>query len=84
MMFALAKWIAHCPPPALPSASPAGEANHLLWIADSTQPDLASKPVDQAEALTLREQQQQIEVCLCVVVVVVGGGALAGSGSSDL
>lgn len=41
---------------------PAGEAGHLLWVRDPSQPDLASQPADMAEALTLREQQQQIEV----------------------
>lgn len=49
----------HPLPPSLP---PAGEAGHLLWVRDPTQPDLASEPTDQAEALTLREQQQQLEV----------------------
>ncbi|EFN52544.1 hypothetical protein CHLNCDRAFT_26745 [Chlorella variabilis] len=39
------------------------EAGHLLWVCDPSQPDLASRPTDQAEALTLREQQQQIEIC---------------------
>lgn len=41
---------------------PAGEAGHLLWVADPSQPDLGSRPTDLAEALTLREQQGQIEV----------------------
>jgi hypothetical protein len=50
---------------------PAGEAGHLLWVADPSQPDLGSRPTDLAEALTLREQQGQIEVggaaqhCVC-------------------
>ncbi|PRW20477.1 DNA polymerase epsilon catalytic subunit A [Chlorella sorokiniana] len=49
------------------------EAGHLLWAADPSQPDLDTKQVDRAEALTLREQQQQIEItfpgayrCVCV------------------
>lgn len=46
----------------VPPATSAGEAGHLLWAADASQPDLMSRPLDRAEALTLREQQGQIEV----------------------
>lgn len=41
---------------------PTGEAGHLLWVSDPSQPDLCSRPTDMAEALTLREQQGRIEV----------------------
>ena len=55
------------------------EAGHLLWVADASQPDLGSTPVDEAEALTLREQQQQIEVRAVQFVGAAGrvmGGVL--------
>jgi hypothetical protein len=55
----------------LPACLPAGEASHLLWIADSSQADLGSRPRDRAEALTLQEQQQRIEVGWCAVGAVL-------------
>ncbi|GAB4815178.1 hypothetical protein N2152v2_002224 [Parachlorella kessleri] len=39
------------------------EAGHLLWAADPSQPDLASKPLDFAAAATLEEQQHDMQVC---------------------
>jgi hypothetical protein len=37
------------------------ETGHVLWAADSAQPDLASKPTDYAAASTLREQQRETQ-----------------------
>lgn len=55
------------------------EAGHVLWAADPAQPDLASRPPDQAEAATLMEQQRETQVWgqggqVGGTVVVVGLG----------
>lgn len=50
------------------------EAGQLLWAADPTQPDLASRPEDLAEAATLQEQHRATQVGLLLL-----GGWVAGS-----